>query len=105
MMNPANQMPEEERRRHQAEIGLVIVTRRDPQPPTEKKKKMEQSQRQSVHGNTSRAQQALEHLSEPLTFKEVAMHELKRAAVYVPILFSAGVGLAWTCKKLIFKVV
>lgn len=105
MMNPAHQIPEEERRRHQAEIGLVIVTRRDHQPQTEKKKKMDQPQRQSAHGNTSRAQQALERMSEPPTFKDVAMHELKRAAVYVPILFSAGVGLVWTCKKLIFKVV
>lgn len=103
MLNPVRQMPEEERRRHQAEIGLVIVTRREPQPTAEKRN-MEQSQRQSAHGNTSRAQQALERMSEPPTFKEVAMHELKRAAVYVPILFSAGVGLAWTCKKLVFRV-
>ncbi len=98
------EMPEADRRRHQNELGLVIITRHTEQPPQpEKKKKMhEQTQTRGIPG--SRAQQALDRMTEPPTFQEVARHELKRAAVYVPILFSAGIGLAWTCKKLIFKV-
>lgn len=51
----------------------------------------------------SQAQRALERMAEPPTLKEVARHELQRAAVYVPILFSAGIGLAWTCRRLFFK--
>lgn len=98
------EMPEADRRRHQQELGLVVITRRPEQPPTEKKKKMhDQTQTRGIPG--SKAQQALERMTEPPTFKEVAKHELRRAAVYVPILFSTGIGLAWTCKKLFFKVV
>lgn len=104
MQTSFREMPEADRRRHQNELGLVIITKRTEQPPQpEKKKKMhEQSQMRGTPG--SKAQQALERMSEPPTFKEVATHELRRAAVYVPILFSTGIGLAWTCKKLLFKV-
>lgn len=105
MQVQARDLPEEERRQHQAELGLVIVTRRPDPPPTEKRRKMDQPRTQSSHGNPSRAQQALDRMSEMPSFKEIAKHELQRAAVYVPILFSAGIGLAWTCKKLFFKVV
>ncbi len=102
------EMPEAERRRHQTELGLVIVSRRaEPQTQPEKKKRMDQTHDQTQRGNGTQAHQTLDKISralnEPPTFKDVATHELKRAAVYVPILFSAGVGLAWTCKRLFLK--
>lgn len=105
MQTSISEMPEADRRRHQQDIGLVIVSRR-PEPQTqqtEKRKRMHEPQHQTRGVPGSKAQAALERMTENPTFKEVARHELQRAAVYVPILFSAGIGLAWTCKKLIFK--
>lgn len=102
MMAPVREMPEPERRRHQQELGLVVVTRRsDPPQQPEKRTRMDETPRtQSHRAGTSRAQQTLERMTEPPTFKEVAIHELQRAAVYVPMLLSAGVGLIWASKRL-----
>ena len=109
MLSSFRDMPEADRRRHQNELGLVIVTRRtDPSTQPEKKKRMDQTQSQTRGNHGSPAQQAVDRIaraiSEPPTFKDVAQHELKRAAVYVPLLFSAGIGLAWTCKRFFLKV-
>lgn len=51
----------------------------------------------------SRAERTLEHLMTPPTYKEVAIQELKRASVYVPMIFMAAVGALWVNKKLIVK--
>ncbi len=102
MHTPIRELPEEDRRRHQAELGLVIITRRPAPPPTENRRKMEE--RTQGRGNQSRAAQALERMTEPPTFKEVATHELKRAAVWMPMLISAGVGLLWVNKRFLLPI-
>lgn len=103
MQTPIRELPEEARRQHQAELGLVIITRRPAPPPTENRKKMDE-RTQSPRGNQSRAAQALERMTEPPTFKEVAAHELKRAAVWMPLLISAGVGLLWVNKRFLLPI-
>ena len=107
MQTQFREMPEADRRRHQEELGLVIITRRPEPPPPEKRKRMHEPQTQNRTNSGSQAQTTIDKMAramtEPPTFKAVAMHELQRAAVYVPILFSTGVGLVWTCRKLFFK--
>lgn len=44
-------------------------------------------------------------LREPPTFKEVAKHELQRAAVWAPMLLATGVALLWTQKKFFISLV
>lgn len=61
-------------------------------------------ERTQGRGNQSRAAQALERMTEPPTFKEVATHELKRAAVWMPMLISAGVGLLWVNKRFLLPI-
>lgn len=106
MMANVRDMPEPERRRHQQDLGLVVVTRRaDPPKQTEKRTRMDENTRtQSSRPGISRAQQTLERMTEIPTFKETALHELHRAAVYVPMLLSAGVGLLWVNKRFFVKV-
>lgn len=110
MMAPVREMPEPERRRHQQDLGLVVVTRRtDPPQQPEKRTRMDESTTRTQGSRGSQAQQTLDRLATalemPPTFKEVAMHELKRAAVYVPMLLSAGVGLLWANKRFFAKVI
>lgn len=104
-MMPVREMPEAQRRQYQENLGLVIVARRSDPPPPEKKKRNMDQQRSTSHGNPSKAQQALERMTEPPTFKQVVLHELQRAAVYMPLLISAGAGLLWVNKRLLMKVV
>lgn len=106
MLTPVREMPEPERRRHQQNLGLVVVTRRSDPPQTEKRKRMDETttRTQTPRTGMSRAAQTLERMTEAPTFKEVALHELKRASVYVPMLFSAGVGLLWLNKRFFLKV-
>lgn len=107
MMANVREMPESERRLHQQELGLVVVTRRSdpPQQPEKRTRMNEDTRTHTPRTGVSRAQQTLERMTEPPTFKEVAIHELRRAAVYMPMLLSAGVGLIWANKRLFLKVV
>jgi len=106
MLTPVREMAEPERRRHQQNLGLVIVTRRSDPPLTEKRKRMDETARpQTPRAGMSRAAQTLERMTETPTFKEVALHELQRASVYVPMLFSAGIGLLWLNKRFFLKVI
>lgn len=106
MMNTVRELPEADRRLRQEDLGLVVITRRSDPPQTEKRtKKVHESQQTNRTTNqTTRAAMALERMTEPPTFKEVAIHELKRAAVWMPMLLSAGVGLVWANKRLFLKV-
>lgn len=106
MLTPVREMLEPERRRHQQSLGLVVVTRRSDPPPTEKRKRMDETVRpQNPRAGSSRAQQALEHLMETPTFKDVAIHEIQRAAVYMPLLITAGFGLLWANKRFFLKAI
>lgn len=106
MQTSVREMPELERRRHQEELGLVIVTRRTEPPQPEKRKRMDETTRtQATRGTgVSRAQQTIERMLDMPTYKEVAMHELQRATVYVPLLFSAGVGLLYLSRRVFLPV-
>lgn len=105
MKTPIHGQPEHVRRQRQRAIGLDIT-----QPTTERRTDVMQEttvqpqQQPRRHPNQhSRAQQVLEHLTVPPSYKEVALHELKRASVYVPMVFTAVFGALWVNKKLIAK--
>lgn len=91
------------RRAHQATFGLFIQT--DPLKQGTQET-MEQTNQSSPNARReSRAEQTLRHLTMPPTFKEVAIHEAKKAAVWAPILASTLFGTLWASKRLIFKAV
>lgn len=93
-------MPEDVRRAHQAAIGLSFQT----QQVTQEKSTNTMDQAQTTKSSAaSRAERVLEHLSQNPSFKEVAMHELKRAAVYVPLIATTAVGVLWMNKRLFLK--
>lgn len=51
----------------------------------------------------SRAELMLQHLSEAPTFREVAIYEAKKAAVWAPLLATTLIGSAWAMKKLLLR--
>lgn len=67
---------------------------------------MEQPSQSSTNSSRpTRAEQALRHLTTAPTFKEVALHEAKRAAIWAPILAGTLLSTLWASKRLIFKAV
>jgi hypothetical protein len=103
-MSSVKALAEEPRRVLQQEAGFTVVKRR-PAPANESKKRnMEQStQTHQQRNRGSQAQQSIDKLNEvlgePPTFGQVAVHELKRAAVWVPMLFTTGAALLLVNKR------
>jgi hypothetical protein len=100
-MTTAHELDEVARRTRQAAIGLFI----EPESTTNNPKDTDTMQENTAtHSNrTSRATQVLEHLSKPPTFKEVAVYEAKKAAVWAPILATTLLGAFWVNKRFILK--
>jgi hypothetical protein len=106
-MDSIANMPTAERRRHQHEIGLVLQEAL-PQPRHEEVPTMQTNttpRTPAKHGapTTDPAIAAVENIARSLemtpTFKEIALHELKRAAVYVPLLLGSGLTLLWARRR------
>jgi hypothetical protein len=88
------EMPEGQRRRIQEEAGLTIQRRPAPPPNNNRNRTMQENGNTNQrHHRDSRARDTLERLTEPPSFTEVAKHELKRAAVWIPMLLTTGIGL------------
>ncbi len=111
-MNSPQAMTATERRNRQEDLGLfVIATRRQEPPQPEKRNRMsEVAQQQTPTKNRppqarSMAQQTLEQMLAEPSFKSVATHELKRAAVYVPIVVALTAGMLWAQKRFILSAV
>lgn len=106
-MDHITNMPVDERRRHQQAVGLHLVEAL-PQPRYEEVPSMQANTNPRTparHGapTTDPAIAAVENIARSLemtpTFKEIALHELKRAAVYVPLLLGSGFTLLWARKR------
>ncbi len=111
-MNSPQAMTATERRNRQEDLGLfVTATRRQEPPQPEKRNRMsEAATQQNLPKNRqpparSMAQQTLEHMLTEPSFKSVAMHELKRAAVYVPVIVALTAGMVWAQKRFILSAV
>lgn len=97
-------MPTDMRRMRQQELGLVI---QEAPPQSQEATNMHRNTttRTSINSTTSLdpAVAAVESMARSLemtpTFKEIVVHELKRAAVYMPLLLSAGFSLLWARKR------
>lgn len=96
-MPSLNQLSTDARRELQRTIGLVIETQ--PQPTETRRQSMDTTTNVQPSRRPSRAQQVVDHLSEPPTFKEVAVHELKRAVVWTPLILTTGVALLWANRR------
>lgn len=94
----SNQQVAEQRRRAQLEAGLLIQEVR-----VEMDHQVQNRNPQNRPHRESRAHQTLERLTAPPTFAEVAMHELKKAAVWVPIGMSCAFTLMWANKKFFIR--
>lgn len=51
----------------------------------------------------SRAAQVVDHLLKAPTFREVAIYEAKKAAIWAPILATTLLGALWVNKRFILK--
>lgn len=102
-MNTTRELDEATRRARQEAIGLFI----EPKPATISNQDNDIMQESHVTptNKASRAAQVLEHLSKPPTFKEVAIYEAKKAAVWAPVLASTLLGVFWVNKRYILKAV
>lgn len=96
-MPSLNQLSTEDRRQLQRTIGLVVETK--PQPTETRRHSMDTQPNTQTARKPSRAQQVVDHLSAPPTFKELATHELKRAVVWTPILLTTGVAILWANRR------
>ena len=103
-MEHIKNLSEERRRSLQQGVGLTVVKTKQ-----ERNRRMDTNQTPAAtnRATPSRAQQTLEHLASrldaPPTFKDVALHELKRAAVWVPIIVSCAVSVAWGQRRYFLK--
>jgi len=101
-MNTTRDLDEATRRARQEAIGLFVELK----PATNSKQDDTMQENQVTPTNkTTRAAQVLEHLSKPPTFKEVAIYEAKKAAVWAPVLASTLLGVFWVNKRYILKAV
>ena len=99
-MNPARDLDEAARRTRQENIGLFIEPKSNANNPKDTDIMQENT---APNHRGSRASQVLEHLSKPPTFKEVAVYEAKKAAIWAPILATTLVGALWVNKRFILK--
>ncbi len=98
-----NTLDEATRRQRQEAIGIFIEPEMTLTTHTKKDDIMQENSTTSTSNRQSRAAQTLAHLSAPPTFKEVAVYEAKKAAVWVPMLFSTLLGALWVNKRFILK--
>lgn len=101
-MEQIKALPTKRRRELQEAAGFVIIHRRpEKSEKSERNHDMNTNTTQNDTNTTrpSRAQATLERLTEPPTFKEVAVHELKRAAVWVPMCLSVGIAMLWAERR------
>lgn len=99
-MSNTRDLDETARRTRQENVGLFI----EPNSPVTKQKDTDIMQETTTASNrSSRATQVLEHLSKPPTFKEVAIYEAKKAAIWAPILATTLLGALWVNKRFILK--
>lgn len=102
MKQPVQHLDEATRRRRQANIGLVIQPQTS-NPTTYEKNDIMQENTAKNTSRPNRAEEVLRHLATAPTFKEVAIYELKKAAVWAPIMATTLVGALWVNKRFIFK--
>jgi hypothetical protein len=102
MLNLEN-LPEAERREKQQEAGLEFLPRLEMVVSESVNNKAENSNRNAQESERNRARQVLHRLSREESFWGIAMHELKRAAVTVPIFATAALGVLWVNKRFILK--
>ncbi len=102
MKDTVHHLDEPARRRRQTAIGLVIQAQTNNTTPHEQNDTMQENT--TTHtSKPSRAEQALRHLTTTPTFKEVAIYELKKAAVWAPIMATTLVGAFWVNKRFFIK--
>lgn len=97
-MESIQTMPTERRRALQRDAGLTVLS---PTLPPPRRGTMHEQTENRAHRGTSREQLILERLSSPPTFKEVVVHELKRAAIWAPVAFTTIIGAFWLQKKIL----
>jgi hypothetical protein len=106
-MDHVSTMGVEERRRQQREVGLVLQEALTPTSREEVPSMHTNTtpRTPAKHGapTTDPAIAAVENIARSLemtpTFREIALHELKRAAVYVPLLLGSGLTLLWARRR------
>lgn len=92
-------MPEETRRSRQRAAGLRYETSVPLQEDTVN------AQTAAEHDNTApsidakMARAAMQRLAKDQTFGDIAVYELKRVAVWVPVAVSAALGVMWANKR------
>jgi hypothetical protein len=95
-------LDEATRRQRQEAIGLFIQPEMTLATHTKQDDIMQENSVSNI-SNKSRAAKTLEHLSQPPTFREVAIHEAKKAAFWVPVLATTLLGTLWVNKRFILK--
>lgn len=98
--------PVEERRAFQFEVGLEVLPRLQ---PVETESMSENSTTKATQARTAprrNEQQDVirvvrEMVMDDMGFKAIAIRELKRAAIWVPILLTTGLGTLWASKRLL----
>lgn len=95
-------LDEATRRQRQEAIGLFTQPEMTLTTHTQKADTMQENSTPSI-SNKSRAAKTLEHLSQPPTFREVAIYEMKKAAVWAPLLATTLLGTLWVNKRFILK--
>jgi hypothetical protein len=102
MMNPMN-LSEAERREKQQEAGLEFLPRLELVVSESVNNKTDNGNRRAQETERNQARQVLHRLSRDESFWGIALHELKRAAVTVPIFATAALGVLWVNKRFILK--
>lgn len=102
-LNPQANDATAARRARQQALGLFIQSEVPHTQPTENRDDVMQTAENSE--NTTRAKMVVDHLSAPPSFKEVAAHELKKAAIWAPILLTTLASAIWMNKRLVLKAV
>lgn len=107
-MNTILTLSTEERRKQQFAVGLELLDEATPQPS---KELMQSNTANSTiktsgkHGppQVDPAERAVTAMAAALemkaTFKDIVVYELKRAAVYMPLLLASGLTLMWARRR------
>lgn len=103
----------EGRRAYQRSIGISFELTGGQLPSIFNKKERDTSMNTQTNEVSSksveRAEEVIKHLIKQAvatpTYKELALHELKRASVYVPMLATTALGVLWMNKRFIAKTV
>lgn len=92
-------MSEQQRREKQMEAGLEFLPVMELSVSDATSTKAENGNHETRDSERTQARRVLHRLAQEESFWGIALHELKRAAVTVPIFATAALGVLWVNKK------